>query len=205
MFVLCGFFDYWLICLCSWCSRVCNINVVCWTCGIVKFSWCPHCSVFMCINFTCQINYVLYCHKSKPATCPKIWCEYWLESVYWLPCWLSCVLCCLALSVSNWLLYFRQCRRKWYTGSVQAGNEQPATNTDQVTLRVQPERLQPRVDGCLSHPQGAVREQTCLHQVSMYVAMLKSWVDLCSVTFSWWLESHLYQLHYTVKPSDFAS
>ena len=140
----------------------------------MKFSWCPHCSVLMCINFTCQINYVLYYHKSKPTTCPKIWCEYWLESVFWLPCWLSCVLCCLALSVSNWLLYFRQCCRKWYTGSVQAGNEQPATNTDQVTLRVQPERLQPRVDGCLSHPQGAVREQTCLHQVSVFTRWVSS-------------------------------
>jgi len=75
--------------------------------------------------------------------------------------------CCdAALRVPNRLLHGRQRSGEWNAGSVQDGDKQSASNTGQISLRLQPARLQSRADGRLPHPQRAGREQTCLHQVT---------------------------------------
>jgi len=78
-----------------------------------------------------------------------------------------CMVHAVAIRVSNRLLYCWQWSGKWYTGSVQDGNGQPASDARQVSLCIQLARLQSCSDGRLPHAKGAGWEQTCLHQVSM--------------------------------------
>jgi len=69
----------------------------------------------------------------------------------------------VAIRISGRLLYCWQWSSKWYTGSVQDGNEQLAPDTCKVSLCIQPARLQSCSDGRLPHAKGAGREQTRFH------------------------------------------